>query len=226
MMKRYLAAAAVAALAMGTITGCGSGRDVGRDAALQAALKDAGVSEADTTRLRVSTDNEDGRRTYDVQFHAAGKEYDYEILASDGKILSSDVEIDTAYLEGSQGNTENDANRDNSAAQDNGANQNQTDQSGNAGTNAGTNTGTNTGGNAGGTPSSAGSAAVAVTQEEAARIALDRVQGASEQDIRISLDYDDGMYKYEGDIIYDNREYDFEIDANTGTILEWSEERV
>ena len=32
-------------------------------------------------------------------------------------------------------------------------------------------------------------------------------------------------YKYEGEIIYQMVEYDFEIDANTGTILEWSEER-
>ena len=41
----------------------------------------------------------------------------------------------------------------------------------------------------------------------------------------MKLDYDDGYYRYEGDIIYQQREYDFEIDANTGNILEWSEER-
>ena len=56
-------------------------------------------------------------------------------------------------------------------------------------------------------------------------MALERVPGATEQDIRIELDYDDGQYKYEGDIIYDQKEYDFEIDANSGTFLEWSEER-
>ncbi|MDE8707100.1 PepSY domain-containing protein [[Ruminococcus] torques] len=38
-------------------------------------------------------------------------------------------------------------------------------------------------------------------------------------------DNDDGKYKYEGDIIYDGKEDEFEIDASTGTILEWSEER-
>ena len=43
--------------------------------------------------------------------------------------------------------------------------------------------------------------------------------------LRIELDRDDGRYKYEGEIIYNNIEYDFEIDANSGTILEWSEER-
>lgn len=64
-----------------------------------------------------------------------------------------------------------------------------------------------------------------ISIEEAEKIALERVQGASENDIRIQSDYDDGKYKYEGDIIYDGKEYEFEIDASTGTILEWSEER-
>ena len=66
---------------------------------------------------------------------------------------------------------------------------------------------------------------MAVSMDEAIGIALGRVEGATEQDIRIELDYDDGRYKYEGEIIYQMRENDFEIDANTGTILEWSEER-
>ena len=65
---------------------------------------------------------------------------------------------------------------------------------------------------------------VKITQEEAAKLALDRVSGSTEQDIRIELDYDNGSYKYEGEIIYNQKEYEFEIDANTGTFLEWSEE--
>lgn len=66
---------------------------------------------------------------------------------------------------------------------------------------------------------------VAVSREEAIDIALAKVSGATENDIRIELDHDDGRYKYEGDIIYERVEYDFEIDANSGDILEWSEER-
>lgn len=66
---------------------------------------------------------------------------------------------------------------------------------------------------------------VAISMEDAIGIALARVEGATEQDIRIELDYDDGRYKYEGEIIHEMIEYDFEIDANTGTILEWSVER-
>lgn len=66
---------------------------------------------------------------------------------------------------------------------------------------------------------------VGVSVEQARELALARVPGASESDIIIELDYDDGRYKYEGDIIYNNRQYDFEIDANTGNFLEWEEER-
>lgn len=61
--------------------------------------------------------------------------------------------------------------------------------------------------------------------DEATRIALDRVEGAAESDIRIELDRDDGRMMYEGDIIYNQIEYDFKIDANTGEVVEWSEER-
>ena len=80
-----------------------------------------------------------------------------------------------------------------------------------------------------GTQSSSGNtgstSGVAVTLEEAQNIALERVPGASAQNISIELDEDDGWYIYEGDSVYDGMEYEFEIDANTGNILKWEEER-
>ena len=80
-----------------------------------------------------------------------------------------------------------------------------------------------------GTQSSSGNtgstSGVAVTLEEAQNIALERVPGTSAQNISIELDEDDGWYIYEGDIVYDGMEYEFEIDANTGNILKWEEER-
>ena len=39
-------------------------------------------------------------------------------------------------------------------------------------------------------------------------------------------DYDDGRLIYEGKIIYNNREYEFEIDAATGAVLDWESESV
>lgn len=181
-------------------TGCGivGGKDIGRDAALEAALSDAGISEEETTRLKVSEDNDDGRKIYEIQFDADGKEYEYEVGASDGRILSADMEMISGSTAGQDSGTGQSAG---DAQPDSGSGQGQQSQGG------------------------TGSADVAVSMEEAAAIALERVPGAAQSDVRIELDYDDGVYKYEGDIIYEQREYDFEIDANTGTILEWSEER-
>lgn len=64
-----------------------------------------------------------------------------------------------------------------------------------------------------------------ISQDEAVKIVLNRVSGATENDVRIKLDQDDGRQIYEGDIYYNQTEYEFELNAQTGEILEWSEER-
>ena len=144
-------------------------------AALQTALKDAGVNEADASRIRVTMDRDDGMLVYEVRFDAAEVEYDYEIDAESGRIISTDVE------------RWDDDDRDD---------RNRT-----------------------------ANANVAVSRDEAVKTALGKVSGATEKDVRIELDYDDGRYRYEGDIIYNGIEYDFEIDADSGRILEWEEDR-
>ena len=144
-------------------------------AALQTALADAGVNEADASRIRVTMDRDDGMLVYEVRFDAAEVEYDYEIDAESGRIISTDVE------------RWDDDDRDD---------RNRT-----------------------------ANANVAVSRDEAAKTALGKVSGATEKDVRIELDYDDGRYRYEGDIIYNGIEYDFEIDADSGRILEWEEDR-
>ena len=66
-----------------------------------------------------------------------------------------------------------------------------------------------------------------LSEEDAKQIALAKVPGATAQDIRdFHTDYDHSKLKYEGEIYYENIEYDFEIDANTGEILEWDVEPV
>ena len=44
MKKKYFTATVIAAAAFGILTGCGGRADIGRDAAVTAALNDAGVS--------------------------------------------------------------------------------------------------------------------------------------------------------------------------------------
>ena len=204
MKKRWIALAGMTALMIGTFAACGSGADIGRNEALEVALKDAGVAEEDATRLQVSEDRDDGRKVYDVRFDVENTAYDYEIQASDGTILSSETERTSGTITG-QGN-------------DSGNTAGNTAGSGHDGTSQ------NTGGTQNQTQNGT-TASVAISAEQAMQIALDRVPGATSNDIRMKLDYDDGYYRYEGDIIYQQREYDFEIDANTGNILEWSEER-
>lgn len=64
-----------------------------------------------------------------------------------------------------------------------------------------------------------------VSEVTAKQTALARVSGAMEKDIyEWKLDYDDGRPEYEGKIIYGGSEYEFTIDATTGTITEWDAE--
>ena len=59
-----------------------------------AAFKDAGVNESDVTGVRVDLDRDDGILKYEVDFYVGGTEYDYEINAETGEIISSDKDMD------------------------------------------------------------------------------------------------------------------------------------
>ena len=63
---------------------------ISKDDAIGIALKDAGFTADQVTRLRAEFDYDDGRPEYDVEFHQGGYEYDYEIHAESGNILSRD----------------------------------------------------------------------------------------------------------------------------------------
>ena len=200
--KRNTAAAMILAAIAVSLAGCGRIADIGKDKAADIALEDANLSESDVTRLRISKDTDNGKGIYEVEFTMNTTEYEYEILASNGDILSADFK----ELQGSsdpqpQGSDD---------PQPQGSNDPQPQGSD-----------SHDSSNHGAVPQ----ADVQISSEQASKLALDRVPGATEQDLKIELDYDDGYYKYEGDIIYDQKEYEFEIDANTGDFLEWKEER-
>ena len=68
---------------------------------------------------------------------------------------------------------------------------------------------------------------VTVSEADAKKTALDRVSGATDKDLyEWKLDYDDGRPEYEGKIIYGGTEYEFTIDAWTGSVMEWDAEKV
>ena len=142
-----------------------SAKDIGEAAAKQIALEHAGVAEADASHLWVSRDYDDGRLEYEVEFFSGSKEYDYDIDAADGSILSFDSETEFA--------------------------------------------GKKTAGSEG------------ISLEQAKKIALAKVPGADESHIRIEKDRDDGQLLYEGKIVYSGVEYEFEISAADGSVLDW-----
>ncbi|MDO4542322.1 MAG: PepSY domain-containing protein, partial [Bacillota bacterium] len=64
-----------------------------------------------------------------------------------------------------------------------------------------------------------------ITIDEAKAIALAKVEGANDSNIVIHQDRDDGKDIYEGTIVYNGTEYEFEIDAATGNVTSWEEDR-
>lgn len=71
-----------------------SGADIGAAKAREAALAKAGFSEAEVTGLRSEVDFENGRKIYEIEFYKDRVEYSAEVLASDGSIISWDVDKD------------------------------------------------------------------------------------------------------------------------------------
>ena len=68
------------------------GKLIGKTAAKSKALKHAGLSQSQISRLEIELDYENGRRIYEVEFISGNKEYEYEIDAYSGAIVSYEVE--------------------------------------------------------------------------------------------------------------------------------------
>ncbi len=67
---------------------------------------------------------------------------------------------------------------------------------------------------------------VTLTADEAKEMALAQVPGATTSNItEFETDYDDGRTVYEGKIVYNGVEYEFEIDGYSGAFLGWESEK-
>lgn len=149
----------------------GSSETISEDEAKQIALDDAKVSASKVNNIRIQLKRDDGRLQYEVDFYVDDSEYEYEISALDGTILSMDTEIKNDF-------------------------------------------------------GSAASQNASVTISEAKKTALAKVPGATESDIHIHAEKDDGKIIYEGSIVYGDMEYEFEIDGETGKIWSWESESI
>lgn len=73
-------------------TSSSSSSDIGSAKAKSIALSHAGVSESQTTEMKVQQDRDDGRLEYEVEFKSGGKEYEYTIDAASGTILNYEID--------------------------------------------------------------------------------------------------------------------------------------
>ncbi len=62
--------------------------------AIDAALKHAGLSKSQVTDIDVDLDRDNGKLIYEVDFNSGNTEYDYDIDAETGEVISADKSKD------------------------------------------------------------------------------------------------------------------------------------
>ena len=141
---------------------------IGEAKAKEIALKHAGLSSSKVTFRPVKLDWEDGRQVYEVEFYSGNKEYDYEIDAASGSILSYDHDIENYSIPSAS-------------------------QSGDY-----------------------------ISKEKVQKLAQAKAPNATL--VKLEFDFDDGRAIYEGELRDGRTEYEFEIDAVTGSFLKWEQD--
>lgn len=216
---------------------------IGGESAKNIALGFANLLEKDVTFLRTQLNFDDGRWVYDVEFYSGNKEYDFEIDAQNGKVLDYDYDVenwsrptttttdiglekakeialshaglkanqvkfvktDTDYDNGRKyyevefykGNQEYDYEIDAATGKITDVDYDAENYT---------------------KPSSSNTV---ISADEARQIALKHA-GVSSSNVRYDkteLDYDDGVQKYEIEFRVGQMEYEYEINAVTGTVL-------
>lgn len=156
------------------------------DKAKTIATEAAGVSGAEVRFSSVELDRRNGVEYYDVDFVADGVEYEYDIDALTGQVISYQIENERKEQK-PQSVPVPEENQVPAVE-----------------------------------PQSA-----AITEEEAKKVALSQVPGSDESHIvKFRTDYDDGRLEYEGTIIFEEMEYEFEIDGYSGAIRDWDAESI
>lgn len=178
---------------------------ISMDAAQSAALDAASIAVADANFSATTLDDVAGITCYKIEFSAGGYDYAYSINAESGEVLEASYHEQAgaaALPDGSTGTT--------------------TTQPSTTKPNVGAVTTAPAQTNTPSTNTSTG----AVNEAKAQEIALAHagVKAADATITKSKLDYDDGRQEYEGKIIYGGTEYEFTIDATSGTVTEWDAE--
>lgn len=185
-----------------SMSGMALAAGISESRAEEIALEHAGETEDKLLYISTKLEYEDGRKVYDVEFLTEDlEEYDYEISASTGDILDMDYEAERFDYD-------KDMDRENRRVRSRDKDEMQDRRHRD-------------------TASSDRSSKTDIGEEKAKEIALEKAGlKASEADfIKLEKDYDDGRLVYEGEIFAGRTEYEFEICAETGKVLEFEIDR-
>ncbi len=152
--------------------------------AKQIALQHAGLTESQAVFARTELDLEHGRQIYEVEFYSGQTEYDYDIDAVTGDVLSFDQ--DAEYIVPAAPAPAAPA-------------------------------------PAAAAPAQSSAASGPITKDQALQIAIQHA-GVAQTDVsrqKVEQDYDDGRQRFEVKFKVGRTEYEYDIDAATGQILEF-----
>lgn len=177
----------------------GSGKNISLAQAEEIALTHAGKTADSVTFIKKDADLDDGRLIYEFEFYTANyQKYEYEVDAKSGEILAWDYDSDSPY-----------------AHQHAGFHQKNPVQAST---------------NKSGAPNrqAAKENPDQISLNDAKAAALKKA-GLKDNQVtwgRVYKEYDDGRLIYNGEFFYNLLEYEFEIDAVSGTILDWDVESI
>lgn len=217
-------------LAAGSVAVTGSvarNNAIGNIAAEDIALKDAGIAYSDARIRRTEFDFDNGQYVYEIEFSSGGVEYDYTIKASDGTILWRDSELMDGYVANADQNqpqTPPAANTQQQEQQPQTQQQPAQNQQPPADPQQpAQNQQPQTQQQPPAAPQANTSNTAYISVDEAKNIALGQA-GLSASDVnfvKTKLENDDGRAEYEIEFYSGTTEYDYTIDAVTGTVLEY-----
>lgn len=229
---------------------------IGEDDAKAAALTVSGVAQDNATFTKTQLEKDDGKTYYEIEFtDADGVRYEYDIDAVTGTVIAYESEKKgTAKTQSGQTTTDTSGEIDEATAkqtalddagltadqvtfvkvereQDDGVTKYEVefyakdtyteyDYEINA------QTGTILAMDADAENYAPQTSSTVVSEDTVKKTVLAKVPGASESDLKMRLETDDGRQQYEGTIIYDEMKYEFEVDAYSGAIREWDAESV
>ncbi len=160
----------------------------------------------------IDLENEGGSYFYEVELIKDNVEYDYIVEAETGEVTLENEHDSYFDYDGDDG-SQDPHNDPNDSAEEKTSSSSKTNSSSGS---------TSSSDKSGSSSGSSSSGSDRISQEKAESIVLAKIPGASI--IELQLEKDDGRYIYEGEAILGDYDYEFEIDANSGVIIDWEKD--